>query len=505
MNRQVDVAVIGSGHAGLNAIKEIRKVTDNYVLINGGQLGTTCARIGCMPSKVALHLAETYNGRTHYPSLGITGSETIGIDIPQAMERIRDLRDMFVDLILANTTDEMGETLIEGYASFIDARTIRAGDQIIRTKATVIATGARSVVPPEWHSLGDGLLTVETLFDLETLPESIAVLGLGPIGVELGQALHRLGVRVVGIERGETIARIADPVVNRTAIDIIRRDFPLWLGAEASIDRRSGGFRVKAGDQEVEVEQLLIATGRRPNVDRLGLWRLGVASDGQGMPRYNPLTMQIDGLPVYIAGDAAGGLGTLQQSADQGRVAGYNAARPFPAQFKPKTPMSIVFCEPNIASVGAPWTELDEGNTAVGEVRFGPVGRAVIMGRNRGILRIYADKRSGQILGATMVGTHCEHLAHLLAWAVEKRMTVADALRMPYYHPVLEEAIQDGLHDLDRKLNSGESSGLVQLECLDAPAAPGLDLYLGHRPARRPLFAAAGGIPGVKWLERRLK
>jgi dihydrolipoamide dehydrogenase len=345
---------------------------------------------------------------------------------------------------------------------------------------------------------------VETLFDLETLPESIAVLGLGPIGIELGQALHRLGVRVVGIERSETIARIADPVVNRAAIDIIRREFPLWLGAEASIDRRDGGFRVKAGDQEVEVEQLLIATGRRPNVDRLGLWRLGVASDGQGMPRYNPLTMQIDGLPIYIAGDAAGGLGTLQQAADQGRVAGYNAARPFPAQFKPKTQMSVVFCEPNIASVGALRTELDEDNTIVGEVRFGPVGRAVIMGRNRGILRIYADKHSGQILGAAMVGTHCEHLAHLLAWAVEKRMTVAEALRMPYYHPVLEEAIQDALYELDRQLNSGEA-GLVQLECLDAALAPGLDLYRSDRPARRPLFAAAGGIPGVKWLERRLK
>lgn len=504
MNRQVDVAVIGAGHAGLNAIKEIRKVTDNFVLINGGQLGTTCARVGCMPSKVALHLAEAYDTRKLYERLGIKGAEAIEVDGPRAMERIRDLRDMFVDLILANTTDEMDDTLIEGYASFVDARTLRVGDDLIHTKATVIATGARSFVPPEWHALGEGVLTVDTLFDLETLPESVAVLGLGPIGVELGQALHRLGVRVVGIERGESIARIVDPVVNRAAVDIIGRDFPLWLGAEVSIERLGNGFRVAAGDREAEVERLLVATGRLPNVDRLGLWHLGVASDGQGVPKYDPHTMQVDGLPIYIAGDAAGGLGTLQLAADQGRVAGYNAARPFATPFKPKTPMSIVFCEPNVAAVGTPRTDLDDAGTVVGEVRFGPVGRAVIMGRNRGILRIYADKHTGVISGAAMVGTHCEHLAHLLAWAVEQGMTVAEALRMPYYHPVVEEAIQDALHELDRQLDGGQS-GLAHLQSLDAADAPvGAPDLLGRAARKLPPSPTVPRF-GMKWFERRLK
>ncbi|MGB7550003.1 MAG: FAD-dependent oxidoreductase, partial [Chromatiaceae bacterium] len=231
MNRQVDVAVIGAGHAGLNAIKEIRKVTENYVLINGGQLGTTCARIGCMPSKVALHLAATHNTRAHGPGLGIEDGEGIRVDTAQTMERIRDLRDMFVDLILANTTDDMGDKLIEGYAELVDPHTIRVGHQTIHTGATVIATGARTFVPPEWLPFEDGLLTIETLFDQESLPESIAVLGLGPMGIELAQALHGLGVRVVGVQRGDTIARINDPIVNKMAIEIMARDFPLWLGA----------------------------------------------------------------------------------------------------------------------------------------------------------------------------------------------------------------------------------------------------------------------------------
>jgi dihydrolipoamide dehydrogenase len=228
---------------------------------------------------------------------------------------------------------------------------------------------------------------------------------------------------------------------------------------------------MKAGERETEVEKLLIAAGRLPNVDGLGLERLRVATDPQGVPLHNPHTMQLDQLPIYIAGDAAGGLATQQKAADQGRIAGYNAARPCATQFKPKTHMSIVFCDPNVASVGLLWPELSEELSAVGEVRFGPVGRAVITGRNRGILRIYADKKSSRILGAAMVGAHCEHLAHLVAWAVEKGMTVTEALRMPYYHPVFEEAIQDALYELDRQMN-GQDATMLQLERAMQPLRP---------------------------------
>ncbi|MGB7934541.1 MAG: dihydrolipoyl dehydrogenase [Gammaproteobacteria bacterium] len=494
----MDVAVIGAGHAGLNAIKEIRKVTENFVLINGGQLGTTCARCGCMPSKVALHLAESYNNRSQHQRLGIKGGENLRIDIPEAMERIRDLRDMFVDLILANTTDDMGDALIEGYAQFIDARTLQVNDQIIRTNTTVIATGARSCVPPEWRGFDDGILTIETLFEQETLPESIAVLGLGPMGIEIAQALHRLGVRVVGIDQNDRIARIADPVVNKVAIDIIARDFPLWLGAGVSIERQGERFQVKAGDQETEVEKLFIAAGRHLNLDGLCLERLIIEKDHQGVPLHNPFTMQLHQLPIYIAGDAAGGLATLQKAADQGRIAGYNAARHYAIAFKPKTHMSIVFCDPNVASVGTLWSKLDEDVSLVGEIRFGPVGRAVITGRNRGILRIYADKNSGRILGAAMVGAHCEHLAHLLAWAVEKEMTVTEALRMPYYHPVFEEAIQDALNELDRQIN-GRDAFMGQLEramqplvTIDEPTR----VTIARESSCDPHMVAPGTLPG---------
>jgi len=114
--------------------------------------------------------------------------------------------------------------------------------------------------------------------------------------------------------------------------------------------------------------------------------------------------------------------------------------------------MSIIFCEPNIAMVGAHWSTLDPGRVAVAQQRFGPVGRALIMGHNRGLLRVYADKSSGLLLGAAMIGPRCEHLAHLICWAIENRLTVARALDMPFYHPVIEEALQDALLELQGEL-----------------------------------------------------
>ena len=454
MNRSVDVAVIGAGHAGLNAIKEIRKVTDNYVLINGGDLGTTCARIGCMPSKVAVHLAEAYQLRNRFERIGIQGAEHLQLDHAAALEHVRDLRDTFVDLVLANTTDEMKEhELIKGYAEFISPNVIRIGNQTIHAHATIIATGARSCVPSQWQErFGDGILTVENLFEQERLPKSVAVLGLGPIGIEMGQALRRLGVEVTGVEQGTTISRIQDPAVNQEAIRILEREFPLWLGEKAEIEREGDGFRVRSGDREVLVEKLFVATGRRPNLDRMNIKRLGASLDEQGVPHHDPETLQVGRLPIYLAGDATGGIANLQRAADQGRIAGYNAARGFAERFNQKTPMAIVFCEPNIACVGAEWSNLDESRTAVAQIRFGPVGRALIMGQNRGILRVYADKQSGRLLGAAMIGPRCEHLAHLIAWAVESQMTTQQALQMPFYHPVIEEALQDALHALLPKI-----------------------------------------------------
>jgi dihydrolipoamide dehydrogenase len=200
-----------------------------------------------------------------------------------------------------------------------------------------------------------------------------------------------------------------------------------------------------------------------PNVENLGLETLGIALDDRGMPPFNPNTMQVADLPVFIAGDVTGDRMILHEAGDEGRIAGYNACRDKVTAFRRKTPLAINFCDPNICAVGARPGELDPDSTATGEIGFAPVGRALIMGKHRGLLRVYGDRHSGRILGAEMVGPRCEHLAHLLCWCIEQQLTVSELLRMPYYHPVIEEALQAALYSLYRKVDASSAGGLVEL------------------------------------------
>jgi len=466
--RKVDVAIIGSGSAGLYALGQVRKAGKSFVLINGGEPGTTCARVGCMPSKALIQIAENYHFRTTLGRFGVDGHDELKLDITEAMERVQDLRDTFVDRVLSNSTDNLGDEFIEGYARFVEPQLIEVEGQRIRAERVVIATGSRPVVPKDWQRFGDRILTTDTLFEQTDLPSSVAVIGMGVIGLELGQSLHRMEIEVTGIDQLETIGGIQDPEVAKVALEILSKEFPIWLGQAAAIEETDDGrLQVTAGDQSVVVDKVLAAIGRRPNTDGLGLQELGIPFDQRGVPVYNPNTMQIGDFPLFLAGDATGDRPVLHEAGDEGRIAGYNAAQQKTDGFRRKTPLYINFCDPNICSVGARWSELDAETSAVGEIRFAPVGRALIMGKNRGILRVYGERSSGKILGAEMVAPKGENLAHLINWAIQCGLTVGDLLRMPFYHPVIEEALQAALYDLYSKVEAKNPGEITELESLD--------------------------------------
>ena len=467
MKNEVDVAIIGAGTAGLFALSQVRKLTKSYVLINGGELGTTCARVGCMPSKAAIQVAEDFQRRKLFERQGIDGADKLRMDIPAALEHVQDLRDVFVDKVLSSSTDEMGDELIAGYATFLEPNLLAVNGEEIRAKKIIIATGSRPYIPPAWQGFRDRIFTTDEIFEQENLPQSLAVIGLGVIGLEMGQALSRIGIKVTGIDKQEHIGGLQDPAANAQAVDILRKEFPLWLGTEAVVKEQSGKFHVTCDDKAATVDRLFVSIGRVPNLERLGLEKLGIELDERGLPAFNPYTLQLGELPIFIAGDVTGHRPLLHEAAEEGRIAGFNAVQERPVEFRRRTPLTIVFSEPNIATVGTPWSELEHDAIAVGEVKIGLVGRALIMGKNRGILRLYANKSDGVILGATLVMPKGEHIAHLLAWAIEQRLTVWDLLKMPYYHPTIEEALQAALYDLTRKLQ-WSSPEPVELRRLDS-------------------------------------
>ncbi len=305
-------------------------------------------------------------------------------------------------------------------------------------------------MPPILQGLGDRLVVNDDVFEWNTLPRSVAVFGPGVIGLELGQALARLGVRVVVLGRGGRIGPITDPYVRRVAVEAFGAEFHLDPDAHVTRVERIGDeveidYRSPAGELLTQrFDYVLAATGRVPNVDRLGLESLGLERDARGVPAFDPHTLQAGSSPIFIAGDATDALGLLHEAADEGRIAGENAG--------------IVFTDPQIAIVGPGFAHLNAHALSAGEVSFEDQGRSRVMLRNKGHLRVYGEPETGLFLGAEMVGPDAEHIGHLLAWALQARMTVAQMLEMPFYHPVVEEGLRTALRDLHARI---EESHLI--------------------------------------------
>ena len=466
MEKTVDVAIIGAGTSGLNAVSQVKKAGKSFLLINGGFWGTTCARVGCMPSKAFIQVAEDYHRREIFDRHGIEGEDELRLDVSEGMEHVRDMRDIFVDRVQGSSTDNMPvEVKLEGYAKFINANTLQVGETTVYAKGIVIATGTRPIVPESWKQFGDRILTTDEVFEQEDFPESMAVIGLGVIGLELGQALSRKGIKVTGVEGSDRIASLSDSAANDIAVQLMRKEFDIWLGEQAQLSEEGNQIRVTAGDKSVVVDKVLVAIGRSPNLENLGLDHLDLALDEQGLPVYDPNSMQLGDLPIYIAGDVNGSKQILHEAGDEGKIAGYNAARNSSVRFKRKTPLGITFCDPNIVTVGADWSTLaDNPKVVVGEMRMGPVGRALIMGKNKGVMRVYVDKTNAQLLGATLVSVKGENVGHLLAWAIQQELMVYDILRLPFYHPVIEEALQACFYDVLSKLELPSTSRILELE-----------------------------------------
>ncbi len=462
--KKVDVAIIGSGSAGLYSLGKVRPSGKSWVLINGGEPGTTCARVGCMPSKALIQVAEDIHRPSILKRYGGEGQENITLDTEEAMEYVRDMRDTFVDRVLSNSTDNMSdEMFIEGYARFIDPNTLDVDGRIIRADKIIIATGSRPVVPAAWEAFGDRIITTDEVFEQEQLPESLAVIGLGVIGLEIGQSLSRMGVEVTGFDMLETIGGLDDPDVASMAIEVLGKEFPIHLGQGAEVSQEGDKLRVTAGEHSVVVDKVLASLGRRPNLDNLAIENAGIELDERGIPAYNRNTMQVGDSHIFIAGDVNGERPLLHEAGDEGRIAGHNATSDSIMAFKRKVPISINFCDPNICHVGTRFSELDEATTAIGEVKFNPVGRAMIMGKNKGIIRVYADKASGKLLGSEMFCAKGENLAHLLAWCIQQELTVGELLQMPFYHPVIEEALQAALYDLYAKVDANNDTPVTEL------------------------------------------
>ncbi|MBK6694093.1 MAG: dihydrolipoyl dehydrogenase [Myxococcales bacterium] len=459
----VDVAVLGAGTAGLAAYRAAIARGKRALLIEGGPYGTTCARVGCMPSKLLIAAADVAHTARDAALFGVDA--TVSVDGRRVMDRVKRERDRFVGFVKDSVDAIAAGDKRSGTARFVAPGTLDValeggGREVVRATAVVVATGSEPVVPSLFDAIRDRLIVNDDVFAWETLPESAAVFGGGVIGLELGQALARLGVRVHVYGRGGAVGPLTDPAVAASAKEALGREFSFDAAARITRVDPDGAAGVRVTTQEAEgaitrtFAVALIAAGRRPRLRGLDLEKSG-ATLANGVFIVDEGTLQSGGSAVFFAGDVSGIRPLLHEAADEGRIAGDNAARhPAVVAQARRSALAITFTDPNLAIVGESHRALlaRGANFVVGAIDFADQGRSRITDKTRGRGHLYFDETTGEFLGAELAHARAEHMAHLLAWAHQSRLTASAMLGMPFYHPVVEEGLRTALRDADSKL-----------------------------------------------------
>lgn len=457
---EVDVAVIGAGTAGLLARqKACENGAERVLLIEGGPHGTTCARVGCMPSKLLIAAADAAEHAREAAAFGVQVGG-VNVDGAAVMDRVRRERDRFVGGVLRSIEAIDEEERLRGWARFVGPTSLlvdtEAGPVRVEARAIVIAAGSTPVVPSSLQGLGDRLVTSDTVFELPRLPASIAIVGAGVIGLELGSAMHRLGVATEIFDLGTDTPLLVSDAMQVQAREIFCSRLNLRLGVrELSAERDADGVRLRYTDADGQAREqvfdyVLAATGRRPQLASLNLAAADIELDERGMPtELDERTMQIGRSPIFMAGDITGTHPVLHEAALEGRIAGQNAARyPDVRAHVRAVPLAIMFTEPNVAVVGKVPERGEADEFGVGEIDYHKQGRARVMNQAWGRVRVYARRDSCKLLAAELICPRAEHLAHSLAWLIEMGATTRRALSLPYYHPVLEEGLRTAIAEL---------------------------------------------------------
>lgn len=455
-----DLIIIGAGTAGIAAYQEAIKYTQNILIVNDGSWTTTCARVGCMPSKVLISAANRMHDIQNANLVGLNVKAEINTS--QVMQHVRMLRDHFTNATLKDVNSWATEHKISGQTQFVNQNTIIVNGQEYQSKSFIVAVGSTPTVDSQWkEQLGDRLITSDQIFELEKLPQSLAVIGSGVIAIELAQAMQRLGVKTTVFARSRKVGALSSPALQKLAQDEISKNLNIKFETlPTRVQRATQGVIIKFEEnnqpQQLNVEYLLVATGRKSYLDTLLLNNIDhTYTDLKKLP-VNSKTKQLGDYPIFITGDAHTNTPIQHEAAHEGRQAVHNCLN-YPAikSLKTLTPLAIVFSAPEMAIAGQSFKQLSDAKIefVTGMVSYEKQGRALVLAKDSGAIEVYIDQSSRKLLGAELFVEAAEHMAHMLAWMISEDLTVDEILDKPFYHPTLEEGLRTALKHARRHLN----------------------------------------------------
>lgn len=447
-----DLIIIGAGPAGLAAVETAREAgASGLLVVESGPLGGECPNRGCIPTKSLLHSVAALRSVERAAELGIRRA-CRGFDLGTVIER----REKVIQLLtgrgrIEGMLKKAGAELVRGRAKFVAEDAIEVGGRRLQAEKFVIAAGAEHAVPPIAGLAGAGFVTSDQLVRFKILPRSLAIIGGGPIGVEMSQIFAPLGTEVTIIEYAEHILPREDAEIAAIVAGSLKRQgIRLLTGHKMTAVSAAGGRKrlevvpmKGGGPKKLSAETLLVAVGKRPALASLEPAAANIRLDKRGWPEMNEYLQSVSNPRVYFAGDAAGRMMYTSVAHHEGEVAANNAVN----DDKMKLDLTIVprgtFCRPEIGSVGLTEVEAAKAghDVAVGRANYAELAKGLVDNETEGLIKIVADRKTGLILGGHIAGRAAADLVHEIALAMYAQITCRDLANMIHAFPTYAEGI----------------------------------------------------------------
>jgi len=443
---QYDVVVIGAGTAGLVVAAGAAGlgVGLKVAIIEKHLMGGDCLNVGCVPSKTVIRSSRVVGEMQQARSFGIVPPDRIEVDFPAVMERMRRLRAGISENDSAQRFKDLGIDVFLGKASFLDSDRITVGDQILKFKKAVIATGARASRPHIPGLAEAGFLTNETVFSLTDRPNRLAVIGGGSIGCEMAQAFRRLGCEVTLFHSKDRLLDREDP----EAAEILKQSFLeegiqlVFNSSIEKVERSDHGKVIHFNSQRITVDEILVGAGRSPNVEGLNLEAVGVNYDKKGVKVNDYL--QTTNPRIFAAGDICMNWKYTHAADAAARIVIKNALfSPFGlgrSKLSSLVMPWVTYTDPEIAHVGQ--YEKDAPDAETIKIPLEKVDRAIAEAETNGFVKILHKKGSDQILGATIVARHAGEMISEVTLAIVGKRGLNTLSSVIHPYPTQAEAIR---------------------------------------------------------------
>ena len=420
-----DLVIIGYGAAGFASLIQANELGIKPTLIGYGPIGGTCVNVGCVPSKRLLHLGETYKGTDFFKPFD---------DTKELVKVMR--KEKYEDLLSYYDVE-----LIEGKAHFISPHEVKVGDKIIEGKKFIIATGSSPFIPDIQGLKETGFWTNVEALNPDRKISSLVIIGGRAEALEFSQMYKNFGVDVAVLQRSKVLIPNWEPEIS-LEIQKVLEDEGIYVvtGVKVKEVKRGEGGKIVVTDKgEVEADEILLATGRKPNVD-LNLPSAGVELNERGGIKVNE-ELQTTNPNIYAAGDVIGNMMLEALAGYEGTIAVRNAIRNEHKKIDFLSIPQVIFTKPNLARVGI--TEAEGGEKVESRVvKMKDIVKAQILGETRGLIKMVVDKETKRILGVHVMGENSAEFISEAALAIKHRMTIDDIIDTVHVFPTVAESLR---------------------------------------------------------------